>query len=580
MTAQARSRLCVIIPSRNHWHVVPTLVGELRALDLPVFIVDDGSEEPARSALAALHDPASGVAVHRLDKNQGKGAAVRHGFRLALARGFTHGVQLDADGQHDLAAIPSLIAHALAHPDALITGVPIYDQSIPRARAIGRWITHAWVWVETLSLHIQDSMCGFRVYPLNAVASLLESGETIGSRMDFDTEIMVRLVWRGTPVIQVPVRVTYPPGNTSNFRMLGDNCRISLMHTRLVFGMLVRIPRILRNTPLAANQHGTEDRGDRVGAFTLPSHWARLAERGLYGGLRAALAAYRLLGRRGCLGVASLAALYFYCTGKTQRRASADFLRRALPQSNQKGPPKVFDGCRHFFSFAGRCVDTLAAWAGGLGPNAVKVVSPDALHRAMCDGRGALFIVSHHGNMDVARAVLDEATRRRLVVLMHTVHSRNFNRVLEQVNPQAAVNRLEVSEITPDTAIHLRGLIEAGSWIVIAGDRVPLSGQARATRVPFFGEEAPFPIGPYILASLLECPVYLMFCRRARDGYELRVEAFADCIVLPRAGRSAAIREWVTRFAARLEAHAVADPYQWYNFFDFWAPAGKAVERS
>ena len=240
--------ICAVVPSHNHWDRLEHVVDRLRARGVPVLIVDDGSDEPARTVIASLHAPEKGITALRLEVNQGKGAAVIAAFRLARDRGFSHAVQVDADGQHDLDALPALLALAERYPEALVTGLPCYDESIPTCRKIGRWITHVWVWIETLSLQITDSMCGFRVYPLAAVWALLDR-ETVGHRMDFDTEIMVRLFWRGTPVCGLPVRVVYPPGNISNFDMLRDNWRIGLMHCRLVFTMLIRFPFILARRP-------------------------------------------------------------------------------------------------------------------------------------------------------------------------------------------------------------------------------------------------------------------------------------------------------------------------------------------
>jgi len=237
---------CAIVPTHNHWKALPQVVARLRALDLAVFVVDDGSDEQARRAIAAL--AGEGVTVRRLEVNRGKGVAVVGGFQQARAAGFSHAVQVDADGQHDLDALPNLLAAAAAHPQALVSGAPRYDDSIPTGRKIGRWITHLWVFVETLSLRITDSMCGFRVYPLAAVDALLAE-EAVGDRMDFDTDIMVRLFWRGVAPLMVPVRVSYPPGNTSNFDLLRDNLRITRMHTRLVLTMLSRLPHILATRP-------------------------------------------------------------------------------------------------------------------------------------------------------------------------------------------------------------------------------------------------------------------------------------------------------------------------------------------
>jgi glycosyltransferase involved in cell wall biosynthesis len=226
-------RICAIVPSYNHADRLNEVSSALIAKGFDVLIVDDGSVEPARSAIAALHAPENNVLVFRQTENGGKGAAMLRGFEEAVARGYSHALQIDADGQHDAADLERFKTAAEKNPRALICGKAIYDESVPKARLYGRAITHFWVWVETCSFDIADSMCGFRLYPLEAVSALLRSGERIAKRMDFDTEIAVRLHWRGVRVVNLPTKVIYPPGNTSNFHMLRDNIRISWMHTRL-----------------------------------------------------------------------------------------------------------------------------------------------------------------------------------------------------------------------------------------------------------------------------------------------------------------------------------------------------------
>ena len=240
-------KCCAIIPSYNHGEMVGQLVQRLRDINLPVFIIDDGSDEPTRTTLSALHAPENEVIVYRLDTNRGKGAAVMQGFDLARAAGFTHALQIDADGQHDLSNLAEFIALGEAHPDALIAGAPIHDATMPRGRRIGRSITHFWVGIETLTNHPVDSMCGLRLYPLERVTKL-QTNHRLGRRMDFDIEIFVRLIWEGVPVFFVPVRVVYPRGNISNFDLIRDNWAIALMHTRLVLAMPLRLPAILRKT--------------------------------------------------------------------------------------------------------------------------------------------------------------------------------------------------------------------------------------------------------------------------------------------------------------------------------------------
>jgi glycosyltransferase involved in cell wall biosynthesis len=233
--------LGAIIPTYRHVERLPRIIRRLSERGLPVVIVDDGNAPEIAAQIAALADPAAGVEIERRAVNGGKGAAVKTGIRVAAARGWTHALQVDADGQHDLDAAPKLIELARTHPAAVICGVPLYDKSVPAARKFGRYLTHAMVWVETASREISDSMCGFRIYPVAETMHVI-GHELIGDRMDFDTEILVQLNWRGLRTIESSIGVTYPENNVSNFRMLRDNVRMTLMHIRLAAQMPVRVP--------------------------------------------------------------------------------------------------------------------------------------------------------------------------------------------------------------------------------------------------------------------------------------------------------------------------------------------------
>ena len=120
----------------------------------------------------------------------------------------------------------------------------MYDDSVPKGRLVGRYATHIWVWINTLSLDISDSMCGFRMYPLAATLAMLDRNH-VGQRMDFDVEVIVRLHWAGVPIRNLPTQVRYPLDGVSHFDLWRDNVRISRMHARLFFGMLPRAPRLL-----------------------------------------------------------------------------------------------------------------------------------------------------------------------------------------------------------------------------------------------------------------------------------------------------------------------------------------------
>jgi len=238
-------KLCVVIPVYNHGDAIGGVVDSVLRHGLPCLMVDDGSEPGCAQRIRELAaaNPKQVLAL-RLDQNQGKGGAMIAGFREAGRLGYSHALQIDADGQHDGDDLPRFAALAAQHPQAVICGTPVYDASVPKGRLYGRYATHVWVWINTLSFAIQDSMCGFRVYPLAPTLALIDA-VAIGRRMDFDVEILVRLYWRGVEVVNQPTRVRYPVDGVSHFRVLRDNLMISRMHAKLFFGMLLRLPLLL-----------------------------------------------------------------------------------------------------------------------------------------------------------------------------------------------------------------------------------------------------------------------------------------------------------------------------------------------
>lgn len=239
----ARLAPCALIPIYNHKRTIKRTVQAVRAHGLPVIVVDDGSDAETRAVLDALNGNGD-IQLLRLPHNQGKGAALVAGLLAARDAGHTHALQIDADGQHDTGDVPRFLAESRDHPHAMVCGRAVYDDSVPRARLYGRYLTHVCVWAETLSLAIDDSMCGYRLYPLDETCAEIARAP-LPARMDFDTEIAVRLLWRGVPVRNVPTRVIYPEDGLSHFRMLHDNARITAMHTRLLLGMLPRAPRLV-----------------------------------------------------------------------------------------------------------------------------------------------------------------------------------------------------------------------------------------------------------------------------------------------------------------------------------------------
>lgn len=234
----------VIIPSYNTGAVLLKTVTQALERWAPVWVVVDGSTDGSDEALAALGRDDAGLRVLRLPSNRGKGNAVLHGLREAQAEGFTHALTMDADGQHPAWRIPEFMAVSQANPNALVLGLPVFDDSAPRLRVRGRRISNWWANLETLWCGIGDSLVGLRVYPINDLLIVMERSLWMRG-FDFDPEAAVRLCWRGLQPINLPAPIRYlrpDEGGVSHFNYGRDNVLLTWMHIRLMVGFILRLP--------------------------------------------------------------------------------------------------------------------------------------------------------------------------------------------------------------------------------------------------------------------------------------------------------------------------------------------------
>jgi len=544
-------RPCFVVPAFDPGPALAETLAGLSPHGLPIYVTDDGSGPETRELLAGLAAANPLVRPARLEANQGKGAAVLDAMRRAAAEGHTHAFQVDADHQHDLGAVPAFLEAAKARPGALVAGYPVYDGSAPLSRRYGRWANHLWVHVNTLSLGLRDSLCGFRIYPL-APALALADRVRLGRGMTFDTDIAVRLHWEGVDAISLPVGVTYPEGGATHFRPWGDTARLVALHAALFLTMAFRFPRLFRARKPAAP-------------------WFRVRERGGRAGLRFMLGLHRFLGARAMRAAARVVTPWFFLTAPGARRASLDYLRRLRRHRGHPGEPALKERYAHFEAFTRGAVDTFLAWAGDAGDIPVAFPDFERFQEMRRGGRGALFLGAHLGALQMIRAMGAERGLTGLNAVVYSENAVRFHDVLRRANPSFNVDLVQVSQVDPLTAIALQEKIDRGESLFIVGDRVPPAEAGRTVDAPFLGAPAPFPLGPYLLAHLLRCPVYLLFCRWDGTRYQVTLEPFADRIALPRKGREEALAQWAARYARSLEAKCLETPLEWFNFFDFWS---------
>lgn len=227
----------VVAPTYNNARTLGVVVDAVRALGVPLIVVNDGSTDQTSSILAACHD----VAVITHPRNRGKGAALRSGFHAAIERGFTHAVTLDTDGQHDPSEIPRLLDRARQSPEALVLG--LRDETAPgypQKSRVGRRVSNLFIRMES-GAQVSDSQCGMRVYPLELVGAV----KTFAGRFGFETEIVTRAAWAGCEIVEVPVACRYLPAGerVSHLCPWRDTFRAVGMHARLLARAMLPWPR-------------------------------------------------------------------------------------------------------------------------------------------------------------------------------------------------------------------------------------------------------------------------------------------------------------------------------------------------
>lgn len=302
-------------------------------------------------------------------------------------------------------------------------------------------------------------------------------------------------------------------------------------------------------------------------------HWADIGESTFVLGTRLLVAVHRLFGRVPFRLVLVPVVLYYRSTRAVARRASMEYLARMQAAHGALGgPPGWRHGLRHFVAFADTLLDKVLAASGRYRFTSIRIDGAEPVLAALARGQGGVFVTGHVGCLEVCQAAIDHTRRMRLNVLVHTAHAEQFNRVLGRLDPDSNVRLIQVTEITPATAVMLAERVERGEWVAIAGDRVPV-GAGRTVVAPFLGHPARWPVGPYVLAALLRCPLVLMACVRdgTGPGHVMSFEWLADRVELPRRDRDAALAALATRFSQRLEALLARAPYEWFNFFPFWA---------
>lgn len=295
-------------------------------------------------------------------------------------------------------------------------------------------------------------------------------------------------------------------------------------------------------------------------------HWASINEVSFVAGMRLLFWICRVFGRWPFRVVLYPVLAWYVLTKPLPRRASREYLGRVAAHAGAALPGVM----RHFASFGENILDKMLLWGGLFKLDSVDLHGGELITEALAAGRGGLLICSHLGNLELCRVLSRQRHDIKLTVLVHTKHAQAFNAMLGRLNPESQFNLMQVTEMSPATAMLLSERVARGEFVVIAGDRVPVSHNPRVAVAEFIGAPAAFPVGPYVLASVLQCPVYLLFSIREGRRSAVYFEAFRDSVRIPRQGREAAFAALAADYAGRLEHYCLRAPLQWFNFYDFW----------
>ncbi|WP_040514629.1 LpxL/LpxP family acyltransferase [Paraglaciecola polaris] len=295
-------------------------------------------------------------------------------------------------------------------------------------------------------------------------------------------------------------------------------------------------------------------------------HWSKIQENGTVLGIKTLLLVYQIFGRTIFNLVLFPVMAYYYLSNKPAREASKQYLSYLKPYLAGEKQPSSF---RHFLQFGDMLLDKLLVWMGKLDLSSIEFKTPSVVEGISSSKRGALILVSHLGNIEVCNALRQKLAEVKLTILVNTQHAEKFNSLMNQLDSNTHAELLQVNELSPATAMMLSERIENGELIVIAGDRTP-EHAGRISNVSFLGHKAPLPQGAFILASLLKCPVYLLFCLKQQNKYAIYVELFSERLIFSRKTRQQELDISIQKYARRLEHYCMEAPLQWYNFFSFW----------
>lgn len=563
-SATNNQKFIFLIPYFNHPAKIGTLVEILSNYKIDILIIDDGSTSPPPQNLNAI--------IIKRTHNGGKGAAVKDGFLYALKNGYTHAFQIDADMQHDLSKVSEFLDASVRYPNAIICANPIFANDAPKNRLWGRKIMKFWIWLNTLGANINDAMCGFRIYPLICSEAKNYYFLPKSNAMDFDVEILIRAHFNNLEMKWIDVAVNYDISQVSHFRAIKDNLLFCKLHCKYFLLLPKNIWQKKYNFMQSAESKNAES------GKNFKESWYERDECAGNVLLNLTIWLVKIMPRYLLNIIVIFVTLIYYAFSPKERKNLAKFYKIAgdfcdnngiLLQRNAKksiNKPQIY---LNFYHFGWAICDKIASWIGKINHNDLEIKDKNFIINELCSGKkGQILVMSHFGNIEVARALSNNFYNLHIVTFVYQKNSEKFLKMIDRISKQK-IDRIYVDEIDIKRLLELREILDKGGHIGIMGDRVALNNK-RNVKMNFLGKPCYFPLGAFIIAQLLEAKISAMWCEKIEGKYRVEIESLGDTTAYSGRDKTANLKPLVQKYVNSLQTHTLNNPTQWFSFYDFW----------
>lgn len=533
---ESTSDTLIVIPTYNNDKAIHHVITAAKRAHPEVLVVDDGSLDQTPREIKRASPPYLITNSHNL----GKGRAIVRGMDWARRKGYNKMIVMDGDGQHDPDDIKVFLKAAAQNPNTLIIGrrdfAPKSSGHVTFGARFGRVFSNLWVFLET-GTWLSDTQSGFRLYPLSQSARV----ETKSRHYDFEIEVLVKSLWRGVKVMEIPIKVYYPPKKerVSHFLPFKDNLRLSLLHgklftinsvARLTMGLWDR-KNSLKNRPLK----------ERKGSIFMPFF-------------------LKTLGHRGCYLLLPLPLLFYFLTSRMNRHSILEFYHRLSAATALVNIIRAF---RNYLYFGASLIDRLIVLKGTYQRQKKLTFLTTREHSRF--HAGAILVGAHFGDWFCPGIELARISSVKMAIVIDSQITPQFHDLIKKFG-QDDITFIDAATDGIGIVLKVKDVLSGGGCVCFLGDR--FYRRQNSILVSFLGKETKFPISAYEIAALLKSPVFTFFC--LKSAFEANAPYIIHHKKIYDGSAEGDPKRIGTRFVRELEGLVRRNPEHWFNFYPFW----------